>query len=347
MADKKYTKKTEIGKQYSFLKIIDFQEHRVIDGKQINSTALVKCQNCESKPFIVTHHNLITNNTKSCGCLKVETALKRIKYTKETEIGKIYNFLKIIEFEESKTINGEKKSPKAIVKCQNCNSDPFLVWHINLVSGHTKSCGCLLYKIMSDRKIYTKEIEIGKQYNSLKIIDFYENDGKKRSTALVKCQDCNSEPFITLHNNLVQGTTKTCGGCCKKNNKYALKHGLRHTNLYKRFMGINSRCYNPKATSYKYYGARGIKNFWKDNLIEFIDYIKNNLGEKPGPNYTIDRIDNDKDYCPGNIRWATHEEQAFNKSKPHEREIDALKLEIIQLKKEVNQLKEKLENFIK
>lgn len=78
--------------------------------------------------------------------------------------------------------------------------------------------------------------------------------------------------------------------------------------------GIMYRTGNPNSADYKDYGARGICLFeeWKDPTV-FIKWIEENLGEKPTPQHSINRIDNDGNYEPGNLEWASPEVQARNK----------------------------------
>lgn len=82
------------------------------------------------------------------------------------------------------------------------------------------------------------------------------------------------------------------------------------------------RCKNPNIQSYKYCGARGIKvcERWKTFVNFYAD-----MGEKP-KDRTLDRIDNDGDYCKDNCRWATSKEQAFNKRKTKWIEYNGKKL---------------------
>lgn len=76
--------------------------------------------------------------------------------------------------------------------------------------------------------------------------------------------------------------------------------------------GMMSRCYNPSAYGYKNYGGKGIQvcSEWHDPLV-FQEWAYNS---GYSDNLTIDRLDNDKDYCPENCRWVTMFEQAQNKS---------------------------------
>ena len=89
---------------------------------------------------------------------------------------------------------------------------------------------------------------------------------------------------------------------------------LTQHSLYSVWSGIRSRCMNQKN---KNYGGRGISicDEWKNNPIAFIYYVEKNLGLKPTLEHSIDRINNDGNYEPNNIRWATPFEQANNTRK--------------------------------
>lgn len=92
------------------------------------------------------------------------------------------------------------------------------------------------------------------------------------------------------------------------------KDGRTTERLYTIWLGIKHRCYNPKNKQYKDYGGRGIKmcDEWLNDYPAFKAY----LGERPSLKHTLDRIDNDGNYEPDNVRWATHIEQNQNKRLP-------------------------------
>lgn len=91
-------------------------------------------------------------------------------------------------------------------------------------------------------------------------------------------------------------------------------HGRWGTSEYTIWKGIKQRCGNPKCTAWKYYGARGITmcERWNNSFEAFLA----DMGPRPSADLSIDRINNDGNYEPGNCRWATSSEQNMNKRKP-------------------------------
>lgn len=75
---------------------------------------------------------------------------------------------------------------------------------------------------------------------------------------------------------------------------------------------MKDRCLNSKHKAYKYYGGRGIKvcDRWLNSFENFIL----DMGKKPAPELSLERIENDGNYEPGNCRWATSKEQRLNRS---------------------------------
>ena len=97
-----------------------------------------------------------------------------------------------------------------------------------------------------------------------------------------------------------------------RNNPYLRKYGPEYTRLRRLGASVRQRCSNPNGIGYSNYGGRGIR--WEFPSVQaFAEWVLDHLGPRPGEAYSLDRIDNDRGYEPGNLRWATRAEQARNK----------------------------------
>src|SRR5215213_7131813 len=96
--------------------------------------------------------------------------------------------------------------------------------------------------------------------------------------------------------------------------KKAIPYRLHHHELYGTWIMARNRCNNPRSPDYPRYGGRGIKvsDFWPNGRA-FIDWVEENLGPRP-EGHSLDRIDNDGDYEPDNLRWADNRQQGSNRN---------------------------------
>lgn len=154
-----------------------------------------------------------------------------------------------------------------------------------------------------------KEYNIGDKFGRLTIVD------KLPKSEVICVCECGKEIKVKIYS-LKSGNTKTCG-CSRKElrNKHFITHGLSRHPLFPVWYQMVSRCTNINHPDYKNYGGRGVtvSEEWLNNPEKYISDVEKYLGERPGKNYSIDRIDNNKGYSISNIKWSTRTEQNINR----------------------------------
>jgi len=143
----------------------------------------------------------------------------------------------------------------------------------------------------------------------------YTTGGHKHRTVVCLC-DCGKIWQAQL-GGILNGSVKSCGCYSRKiaaeraakNNK---THGKTLTTEYYSWVALKKRCCNPQNKAYIYYGERGISicERWKNSFENFLL----DMGNKPSPDHSLDRINVNGNYEPSNCRWATRKEQQRNKT---------------------------------
>lgn len=149
----------------------------------------------------------------------------------------------------------------------------------------------------------------GRRFGRLVVVARGTNRGRKVMW-VCRC-DCGQQS-VAQTADLTAGKHRSCG-CLQLDTVTfhgATHHGGGKSPEYLSWGGMKQRCLNPRSAKYAYYGGRGITIYdrWRDSFEAFLA----DMGPRPGPGYSIDRLDPDGNYEPGNCRWATRAEQRAN-----------------------------------
>jgi len=134
------------------------------------------------------------------------------------------------------------------------------------------------------------------------ISEYFTRNNSQKKMGLFECH-C-GKIFKAIHSMVINKRTKSCGCLTTTHNK-------SNNPEYRIWIDIKRRCLDPRVKGYTNYGAKGItvSEAW---LSSFENFYRD-MGPRPGPDYSIDRIDNNNGYCKDNCRWATDKQQNNNR----------------------------------
>ncbi len=212
---------------------------------------------------------------------------------------------------QTKSPNARSKMSRWHCRC-SCGNERQRVFYTALVRGQSTSCGmCGVVAHPTNPRMKNR---VGEKHGRWTILSHLP-----RSRVVAECS-CGTVREVNL-GRIIAKTSLSCG--CLRGEQAAARlsrlppapapHMENHVQnpLYVIWLGIKTRCFNAKSQVYQHYGAKGISmdSIWKKDFRAFAQHV----GPRPSKDHSIDRIENNLGYCPGNIRWASRFTQAENR----------------------------------
>lgn len=192
-----------------------------------------------------------------------------------------------------------------------------------LRNGNNESCGCLKRDMLVAKGLERRFDVIGKKFGRLFVQEaqHYEKSPGVFDLRYRCACECGNSTFVTA-SKLMIGQIVSCGCYLREVTvSRSLTHGDtrrgKRNRVYGIWAGIIQRCVNPNVKGYPYYGGRGISicDRWRygEGGLSGYECFRDDMGARPSLKHSVDRVDNDGNYDPGNCRWATPKQQANNK----------------------------------
>lgn len=163
-------------------------------------------------------------------------------------------------------------------------------------------------------KFITNRLELaGQTFGRLTVLEFAGITAvQKHSVWRCVCSCDESSVVLVQGRSLVNGGTRSCGCLASESTTTrSTTHGKSRTSEYRVWAGMKDRCLNPNSRNFPDWGGRGIQvcQRWQESFEAFLE----DVGLRPEKGMSLDRINNAGNYEPGNVRWATWEQQQNNR----------------------------------